>query len=292
MDFGVATSTRGALRQSRGLCRRRRGGRAAGLRLHQRQRSRRRAARHRLALPLQRIGRVGGAHRRRMPGPARHAGVSGGPHRAAAAADLGDGGAAAPSRADRQDAGDHRRAVRRPADRRLRRRLAEGGVRGARRPALRRARARHRRVPRRLQGALDRGRAQVCAASTSASTTSSSRPSRCTKPHPPIWIGGESPQALKRTVRVGDGWYPASNNPQHRLDTPERLGAASASCGASPRPRAAIPAPSTSAISCSGRSIGPRRRRPTARAASSPAARRTWRPTWPRWSRPACATSA
>ena len=34
------------------------------------------------------------------------------------------------------------------------------------------------------------------------------------KPHPPIWIGGESGVALKRTVRVGDGWYPASNNPQ------------------------------------------------------------------------------
>jgi len=46
------------------------------------------------------------------------------------------------------------------------------------------------------------------------------------KPHPPLWIGGESPQALKRAVRVGDGWYPASNNPQHRLDTPERLGKA------------------------------------------------------------------
>ena len=43
------------------------------------------------------------------------------------------------------------------------------------------------------------------------------------KPHPPIWIGGESAVAIKRTVRAGEGWYPASNNPQHRLDTPERL---------------------------------------------------------------------
>ena len=49
-------------------------------------------------------------------------------------------------------------------------------------------------------------------------------PKPVAKPHPPIWIGGESAVALKRTVRVGDGWYPASNNPQHRLDTPERLG--------------------------------------------------------------------
>lgn len=46
------------------------------------------------------------------------------------------------------------------------------------------------------------------------------------KPHPPIWIGGESPLAMKRTVRAGQGWYPASNNPQHRLDTPARLAAA------------------------------------------------------------------
>jgi probable F420-dependent oxidoreductase len=50
-------------------------------------------------------------------------------------------------------------------------------------------------------------------------------PKPARKPHPPIWIGGESAVALKRAVRVGDGWYPASNNPQHRLDTPERLAA-------------------------------------------------------------------
>jgi probable F420-dependent oxidoreductase len=48
-------------------------------------------------------------------------------------------------------------------------------------------------------------------------------PKPVAKPHPPIWIGGESPQALKRAVRVGNGWYPASNNPQYRLDSAERL---------------------------------------------------------------------
>jgi probable F420-dependent oxidoreductase len=46
------------------------------------------------------------------------------------------------------------------------------------------------------------------------------------KPHPPIWIGGESKLAMQRAVRVGDGWYPASNNPQNRLDTAIRLVAA------------------------------------------------------------------
>ncbi|MCG8545908.1 MAG: LLM class flavin-dependent oxidoreductase, partial [Alphaproteobacteria bacterium] len=28
------------------------------------------------------------------------------------------------------------------------------------------------------------------------------------KPHPPIWIGGHSRPALRRTARYGDGWHP------------------------------------------------------------------------------------
>jgi probable F420-dependent oxidoreductase len=51
-------------------------------------------------------------------------------------------------------------------------------------------------------------------------------PKPVAKPHPPIWIGGESPVAMRRAVRAGNAWYPGSNNPQFRLDTPERLGAA------------------------------------------------------------------
>jgi probable F420-dependent oxidoreductase len=43
------------------------------------------------------------------------------------------------------------------------------------------------------------------------------------KPHPPVWIGGESKAALRRLVRVGDAWYPGNNNPAAPLDTPERL---------------------------------------------------------------------
>jgi probable F420-dependent oxidoreductase len=45
------------------------------------------------------------------------------------------------------------------------------------------------------------------------------------KPHPPLWIGGESGPALRRVARLGDGWYPLGTNPQHRLDTLARLGA-------------------------------------------------------------------
>lgn len=45
------------------------------------------------------------------------------------------------------------------------------------------------------------------------------------KPHPPIWVGGESPAALRRTVRLGDTWFPIGNNPRHPLDTVERFAA-------------------------------------------------------------------
>ena len=46
------------------------------------------------------------------------------------------------------------------------------------------------------------------------------------KPHPPIWVGGESPAALRRTVQLGDAWYPGNNSQTKPLDTPARLGAA------------------------------------------------------------------
>jgi probable F420-dependent oxidoreductase len=43
------------------------------------------------------------------------------------------------------------------------------------------------------------------------------------KPHPPIWVGGESNPALRRTVRYGDTWFPIGNNPRHPLDTVARF---------------------------------------------------------------------
>lgn len=39
----------------------------------------------------------------------------------------------------------------------------------------------------------------------------------------PIWVGGESNIALRRTVRCGDVWFPGNNNPKWRIDTPARL---------------------------------------------------------------------
>ena len=39
------------------------------------------------------------------------------------------------------------------------------------------------------------------------------------KPHPPIWVGGESGPALRRAARLGDAWYPIGSNNKHLLDT-------------------------------------------------------------------------
>ena len=41
------------------------------------------------------------------------------------------------------------------------------------------------------------------------------------KPHPPIWVGGESGPAIRRAARHADAWYPGSANPRFRIDTPQ-----------------------------------------------------------------------
>jgi len=45
------------------------------------------------------------------------------------------------------------------------------------------------------------------------------------RPHPPIWIGGESGPALRRAARHADVWLPIGANPRHPLDTPARFAA-------------------------------------------------------------------
>jgi alkanesulfonate monooxygenase SsuD/methylene tetrahydromethanopterin reductase-like flavin-dependent oxidoreductase (luciferase family) len=39
------------------------------------------------------------------------------------------------------------------------------------------------------------------------------------KPHPAIWVGGESRLSLRRAARLGDAWYPIGSNNKHLLDT-------------------------------------------------------------------------
>jgi probable F420-dependent oxidoreductase len=42
----------------------------------------------------------------------------------------------------------------------------------------------------------------------------------------PIWVGGESGPALRRTAKSGDAWYPIGNNPAFPLDSLARYAAA------------------------------------------------------------------
>jgi probable F420-dependent oxidoreductase len=39
------------------------------------------------------------------------------------------------------------------------------------------------------------------------------------KPTPPIWVGGESPPALRRAAKLGDAWYPIGSNQKFLYDS-------------------------------------------------------------------------
>src|SRR5438445_1487944 len=46
------------------------------------------------------------------------------------------------------------------------------------------------------------------------------------KPHPPIWVGGDSPGAFRRVVTLGDGWHATSKTPKELGEALTRLRAA------------------------------------------------------------------
>ncbi len=46
------------------------------------------------------------------------------------------------------------------------------------------------------------------------------------KPHPPIWVGGDSPGAFRRVVTLGDGWHATSKTPEELRAALQRLRAA------------------------------------------------------------------
>jgi alkanesulfonate monooxygenase SsuD/methylene tetrahydromethanopterin reductase-like flavin-dependent oxidoreductase (luciferase family) len=43
------------------------------------------------------------------------------------------------------------------------------------------------------------------------------------KPHPPIWVGGDSPGAFRRVVTLGDGWHATSKTPAELKEALTRL---------------------------------------------------------------------
>jgi probable F420-dependent oxidoreductase len=46
------------------------------------------------------------------------------------------------------------------------------------------------------------------------------------KPHPPIWVGGDSAGAFRRVVELGDGWHASGKTPAEMRDRIARLRAA------------------------------------------------------------------
>src|SRR5438067_7200584 len=43
------------------------------------------------------------------------------------------------------------------------------------------------------------------------------------QPHPPIWVGGDSPGAFRRVVTLGDGWHATSKTPAQMTEAIDRL---------------------------------------------------------------------
>jgi probable F420-dependent oxidoreductase len=71
---------------------------------------------------------------------------------------------------------------------------------------------------------------QDSVAVAASGATHTMRPRPVQKPHPPIWMGGNSRRAMRRAVELGDGWDPFANptsratvNRTPGLDTVEKL---------------------------------------------------------------------
>ena len=92
----------------------------------------------------------------------------------------------------------------------------------------------------------------------------------------PIWVGGESAPALRRTVRYADCWYPVGTNPQFPMNTVSRFKTGLARFRGFAERGGRDPASLKVALRVLGWAVGAAARaRSTARARCSPAAPRT-----------------
>lgn len=58
-------------------------------------------------------------------------------------------------------------------------------------------------------------------------------PAPVSRPHPPIWVGGTGPRALRRAARLGDGWHGVRQSPGEIADAAGRIARLRAQAGAS-----------------------------------------------------------